>query len=770
MQDVNQDASIPTQTRTYKKNQRKKERKRARWLAAHQGQTQGGEPKDSDIAKREVSAISTFINAAERLGDPTIAKLDASAISNDQEHQVSAVVTVTNAAERLEDPTIAKLETSAILNDQEHQVSAITTFINAAQRLGDPTIAKLDTSAISNEQERTNHLIFPKPNISAITTRLQNPKDLRNAKPHALNISDAPGRLENPFIGKPSTPAFLTAQKHRHHLDHPILAEHDVLANSNIAEHHVAIARLGVSTSTKQHGNLTYLSTFKPDLSTRAFEDTASEKSIDSDRPAKFHTPPEHNSPIQESMEGSGDEDVGGTKHRNDDSSEESVNASSEKESEDSTEEPDIYEHDPGFPVVASKPLSGGMGLKWAYATHTPTDRVLLAHNILLFEKPLTHFRWQPFVWKRKGFGIEQAPVVVETLGDTFRIPKAQFDNNVLYINTHVLPWTDIRAEHTHPDAQPPAKLVEYQAVESMGLSVWRHDRNLLNCRLLSCHAKVADYNPASEVCFGCGPKTIVRYCSEAHMVADLKEHWPECGHEDLVIKRVVDHTTTPARFGRLCPAIRNSHDNRSYALCRQGLHAILNRGRYTLFDLETEEPMVLTWTEEDSDREEIERRIERLLNLALFDQRNQIMIGMLFRLLRLGLQLKDRWSWCALYILQQQFHDEFGLDPSKVEEDRVCECEWVGEGLAEALHLPACRRLYRRFGQTFRTSGMRGYLEMYEKRYWILRAWQQQHAAVAHWRDRVAGEGFDGEVEGTSPVLGPGWMGWGAEEDDRIL
>lgn len=736
MQDVNQEASIATRSRSYNRNRRRRESKRAKWLAAHQDQVQGGEPEDSDIAKREDSAISTFTNAAERLGDPTIAKLDTSAISN----------------------------------EQEHQFSAVATFINAAERLGDPTIAKLDTSAISNEQEHhTNHHIFPKPNISAITTRPKNQKDLRNAKPHALNISNAPGRLEDPFIAKPST-AFLTAQKHRHPLDHPILAKRDVLANSNIAEHHFAIARLGVSTSTKQHSNLTYLSTFKPDLSTRAFEDAASANSNDSDQSAKFYTPPENHSPTQESMEGSSDEDDGGVKLNNDDTSEESENDSSEKESEDSTKEPDKSENDPGFSVVASTPLSGGMGLKWAYATHTPADKVLLTHDIVLFEKPLDHFRWQAFIWKRQGFGIELAPVVVNTLGDTFRFPKAQFDNHVLYINPHLLPWTDIRANHTHPDAQPLAKLVEYQAVESMGLNVWRHDRNLLNCRMPSCRAKVADHNPASEVCFGCGPKTLVRYCSRAHMVAGLKEHWLECGHEDFVIKRVVDHTTAPARFGRLCPAIRDSHDNRSYALYRQGLHAILNRGRYTLFDVETEEPTVLTWTEEDSQREELERRVERLLNLALFDQRNQIMVALLFRLLRLGMQLKGRWNWRTWFSLQKQFNDEFGLDPSYVEEDRVCECEWVGEGLAEARHLPACRRLYQRFGQTFCTSGMKGYVEMYERRYWILRAWQQQHAAVAHWSDRVAGEGFEGEVEGTSPVLGPGWTGWGAEEDDRIL
>lgn len=476
------------------------------------------------------------------------------------------------------------------------------------------------------------------------------------------------------------------------------------------------------------------------------------------------------NIPIRVTMERSPDEVIGGTAHNIDNSSEQSLSGSSEETSEGSAEELHEDDYDPDLQDVASEPVSGVMGLKWAYATHTPIDNILLARGLWLYEKPVDQFRFQPYVWRRQGLGIEQAPVVVDTLGDTDTTPKAEFDNQALHVNTHTAPWVDVRAEYVHPDALIPTKLVEYQAVESMGLNVWRHDRNLLDCRMLNCHAKVADHNPESIICLGCGPKTIIRYCSTAHMVADLKEHWRECGHGDLVIKRVVDHTTTPARFGRLCPAIRDSQNIKSYALYRQGLYTMLNHGRYTLFNWETEEPTVLVWTNEDVHKEEMERRVERLLNFALFDQRNKAMVGFLFRLLRQCLQLKNSWSVGTQYALEKQFGEEFGLDVSKVVEDRVCECEWVGEGLAEALHLPACRRLYRGFGRAFHASGMRGYLEMYEVRYWILRAWQQQHAAARHWSDRVAGEGFEGEVEGTSPVLGPGWTGWGADENDMRL
>lgn len=79
--------------------------------------------------------------------------------------------------------------------------------------------------------------------------------------------------------------------------------------------------------------------------------------------------------------------------------------------------------------------MSGVMGLKCAYATHTPIDNELLAYGVWLFGKPLEHFRAQPYVWKKSGLGIEQAPVVIDSLGDTLAIPRAKFDNQNLHIN-----------------------------------------------------------------------------------------------------------------------------------------------------------------------------------------------------------------------------------------------------------------------------------------------------------------------------------------------
>lgn len=99
-------------------------------------------------------------------------------------------------------------------------------------------------------------------------------------------------------------------------------------------------------------------------------------------------------------------------------------------------------------------------------------------------------------------------------------------------------------------------------------------------------------------------------------------------------------------------------------------------------------------------------------------------------------------------YALKKQFGEEFGLDTSKVE-DRVCEREWVGVH-GGGPSPTRSQEMVSRVWTGFDGSGMNGYLKIYEARYWILL------------ERSVAGEGFEGEMEGMSPVLGPGWMGWG--------
>lgn len=431
--------------------------------------------------------------------------------------------------------------------------------------------------------------------------------------------------------------------------------------------------------------------------------------------------------------------------------------------------------HQPASFLPRPPPASAcrARGWKWAYITHTKADEALIEQGIWLFEKPQTYFEYQSYHYVRRGSGLNLAPIAVATYEEDDvhepHEPSIDVDNVGVWINTHDVPWRDVRSKVTHPDFQPTPKLLEYQACESLGIAVWRHDRNLLNCRLQGCKVKIADQNPSTVICLGCGPKTITRYCSVAHQIADLREHWEECGQSELFMRRVIDNTTSPARFGCLWPAIRDRSGHASYERSRQAIYAALQHGRYTLFDPESEVPTALIWPREDGRAAIMERRVERLLNYALFDHKHGRITGLLYRMIRQCLIQKNFWAIGPIHAVKTQFAAEFGCDVSKVAEQALCECEWWGARLPSNRHVAGCKRLYLAYSVEYQTTGIQGFLEMMESRYWALRAWRQRHPTVDDWNARVSGCGFAGEISGAAPFLGPGWVGWGSPADDLV-
>lgn len=420
-----------------------------------------------------------------------------------------------------------------------------------------------------------------------------------------------------------------------------------------------------------------------------------------------------------------------------------------------------------------SKYARGATGLKWTYFTHTIADEALLASGFWLFEKPRTYFEYQPYHYVRRGMGLIQAPIAVATYGEDDlhepSEPSIDIDNIGVWINSHEEVWHDVRSKPTHPDFQTTSKLLEYQACESLGIAVWRHDRNLLNCRLPECKAKIADHNASTKICLGCGPKTIIRYCSEAHRIADLREHWKECGQPEFLMKRVIDATTSPARFGRLWPAIQDRSGDSSYERSRQATYAAMQQGRYTLFDPETEAPTTLIWPIQDRQAATMEDRMERLLNYALFDHKHGRITDLLYRMVRQCLIRKSFWAIGPIHAVKTQFAAEFGCDVSKVAEQPLCECEWVGARLPRDRHVAGCKRLYLAYSAEYQATGIQGFLEMMEGRFWVLRAWRQRHPTVDDWKARVSGQGFVGGVDGVAPFFGPGWSGWGSPADNLV-
>ena len=427
---------------------------------------------------------------------------------------------------------------------------------------------------------------------------------------------------------------------------------------------------------------------------------------------------------------------------------------------------------------LATKPThdcgGGVQGLLWAYAVNRRVDQILEDAGILLWEKPETHFCEQPLL-RTKLFGHPVlAPVLISQHRTGDDEPIIEFDGNFVHIVPHKQCWDDVRSNESHPDFLVPWKLAEYQASEAAGYQVWRHDRDLLECRMPKCKALVSDHYYSTIVCLGCGPKSIVRYCSLQHQLEDIEEHWQECGSWKLLLKRVIDHATAPSKFARMPPAIKQRHGSRSAALHRQLHHCALTYGHYTLFDPTSNRSETLYWSKQDPKWPVMDRRIERLLNVTFLDSWNHCILGYLYRLLRELLRSRGEWTRSTELLLKLQFEAEFSNYKVNLfwnNSEAPCECEWTGKILPRYDHLSTCsyyNPVAYNYGPVWRQSSIEATVTGYEERFWILRAWRQQHPTQNNWRRRAAGYGFANMVpdEGCYE-LGPGWTGWGGERDN---
>ncbi|KAL9127668.1 MAG: hypothetical protein Q9217_003495 [Psora testacea] len=419
----------------------------------------------------------------------------------------------------------------------------------------------------------------------------------------------------------------------------------------------------------------------------------------------------------------------------------------------------------------------GPQGVMWAYYTHTPADRQIRDAGVWLWEKPPTYF--EPLLLRAKqvdGITVPAPAIVARNSIHNPREPIVTFDGNVIHITPHFPPWPDIRSDVGHPDFLPCFKLAEYQACEAAGYRVWRHDRDFLTCARETCGKIISDYNTETKVCPGCGPKSSVRYCSLGHELEDLNEHWNNCGDPNLTMQCIIDHTTAPDAFDNLCPRIKERHGVKSFALHRQRFFAYHCHGHYTLFAPTNQKHATLAWPKTYPNWQEMDRRIERLLNVALFDIWRHSTLSYLYRLLRHLISITPLNSAECLQNLKTQFGAEFGTHIFKTTDSEPifpCECEWYGQGMDSTLHLQSCRYKNEEAAGSDpdKSGGLLKQVVRMEARCWILRAWAQQHPSVSSWRDRANGTGFEGVIcRGMDIRLGPGFVGWGADADNICM
>ena len=438
------------------------------------------------------------------------------------------------------------------------------------------------------------------------------------------------------------------------------------------------------------------------------------------------------------------------------------------------------FRHDSGYssPIRDVKPADSRIvqGLKWTYATHTEADADLLRAGVWLWNEPRGYL--QPYrVFDRETYhSATLASVFISHQSTGDAQPVIEYDGTRTHIVPHAIPWPDLRATPGHPDFLVPCKLVGYQASEAAGYLISRHNRSFLYCRKTGCDTRVVNDNLSSHICLGCGPKTVVRYCSFQHLAQDVKDHWEECGHPDLAINSVIDHVAERSNSYREFPAIKEKHGIRSAARQLQQVFARYHKGHYTLFYPCSLKAQTLSWPEADPKAKEMNERIERLLNIAFLDTTDHHILSYLYRLLRQLLITAGEWDFNTQTALHPQFSMEFAdglLNPLTFSSCPPYECEWAGQSFQQyESHLAVCSLPPNNgFGILSPVLGLRAYVERLEDRYWILRASRQQHPTEAFWQRRAAGYGFPGVSIGPKAfTLGPGWTGWGGKEDDICL
>ena len=409
----------------------------------------------------------------------------------------------------------------------------------------------------------------------------------------------------------------------------------------------------------------------------------------------------------------------------------------------------------------------------WSYASKN--DNVILERQRgnWLYPRPPTHFnRRRKVRHTETAEGFLPAPVKISKFHTRSSLYAVLFDGETVEIVPHMSPWPDDRSDITHPDFLPAIKLTEYQACEKAGYQIWRFDRKRLKCQLLDCDECLSDEDASATYCPGCGPLTTVRYCSFQHQMQDAERHLPECGRLKFLIKPVVDEDSTPEHFQEQCPMIQERNGVKSLALYKQQLNTIISKGHYSVFVPGYLFPVPLSWPTNGDPTIAIEMdcRIERLLNITFLDTHEHSILSYLFGLLCVLLRKSfPHSSDVIVEALSRQFAQEYGQTESNwALYDTHCECQWRGpsflgehEETCPWHDLPDLFRLRR--GASV-AEGIKSKVEKYEARYWILRAWQQQHPTESSWWGRVEGAGFGGEdLCGTTGYrLGPGFEGYG--------
>ncbi|PWY87616.1 hypothetical protein BO70DRAFT_427534 [Aspergillus heteromorphus CBS 117.55] len=300
-------------------------------------------------------------------------------------------------------------------------------------------------------------------------------------------------------------------------------------------------------------------------------------------------------------------------------------------------------------------------------------------------------------------------------------------------------------------------------------------------CGLPSCPARCNLWDGATVICPRCGPFSATRYCSKAHLLADIKLHWAtSCGRTTFL--NTCNPTSIPRAVHAQPPLIPSLHGCDTPERHRQAVYFGMNanEGDYFVFkdwvdyaqgrpggggegvdgmDLESRcsNEVIHVIKFEDVDMRD---RFRRVLAVCLFlTIEVPRCTDYLYRLLRDHLR-RSRSTHLLPSLLHQLSHEfHVQIEPSQ---RHACETDWDGRNRRHCTN-DVCRSEYVRWLGSLDRPGIGRFVEVREASHWVLRTARITHPEVKGSWERMMGNGWGQEVVvGDRRVFsrGEGWDG----------
>ncbi|RJE25274.1 hypothetical protein PHISCL_02363 [Aspergillus sclerotialis] len=308
------------------------------------------------------------------------------------------------------------------------------------------------------------------------------------------------------------------------------------------------------------------------------------------------------------------------------------------------------------------------------------------------------------------------------------------------------------------------------------------HPEGVVQCAKANCNANCDLWDSASIFCPRCGPYAEIRYCSQEHLIADVKAHWAWCGQPpithsyrdsiaELVRERVplmpcLHGWDTPERH-RQALFFDRERQSGDYFIFSDWED--LKKAGFPKNTLQVRCPTRIVATVKFDDPEQKDR-FRRVLAVMLFSSVENTNLGYyMFRLIRDALRSGGAWTDELDTALKYQFDRELSMQiyPQVLGSRHACEIDWDGRNKRHCRD-PICgSERYYLLGDMGRGRGYRRLVEDFETGYWILRAARTTHPHVTSVVARTRGEGFVDIVEEDRRVFrrGPGWDGAGSRD-----